>query len=113
MLFIVIIISVTLAVVQIGFEFTEYEAVEGEPEEVCVLLIAGTLERDVTVTVTSLDQSATGKAASFSVLLSSVTVSFHIRLIKWTIQACVFYFSLHLFLHPMQLVWTTTRWMRH
>ena len=45
----------------IGFEETEYTTDEGTTVEVCAMVTSGTLEREVTVTLTSRGDSATGK----------------------------------------------------
>ncbi len=46
--------------VTIGFEITEYTTDEGTTVEVCALIHSGTLEREVTVSLTSSDGSAEG-----------------------------------------------------
>ncbi len=45
--------------VTIGLEETTFTVDEGELVEVCVILISGTLEREVTVTLTTSDGTAT------------------------------------------------------
>ena len=44
----------------IGFEREMYTTEEGTVVEVCVVVISGTLEREVTVTLTNRDDSAEG-----------------------------------------------------
>ncbi len=46
--------------VTIGFENTEYSTDEGTTVEVCVVILSGTLAREVTVTLTSSDDTAEG-----------------------------------------------------
>lgn len=48
----------------IGFEQTLYLAEEGDVVEVCVLVLSGTLEREVMVTVRSTDGTAMGNFKS-------------------------------------------------
>ncbi len=49
--------------VVIGFETPEYTVTEGEGSiEVCVVIVEGTLQRQVTVTVSTSDFSALGKS---------------------------------------------------
>ncbi len=46
--------------VAIGFENTEYTTDEGTTVEVRVVILSGTLAREVTVTLTSIDDTAEG-----------------------------------------------------
>ena len=47
--------------VTIGFEQTAYTVEEGLVVEVCVLVTSGTLQRDATVVLSSIDDEAVGK----------------------------------------------------
>ena len=47
--------------VTIGFEQTTYTVEEGLVVEVCVLVTSGTLEREATVTLSSINAEAVGK----------------------------------------------------
>ena len=53
-----------LLVVTVGLEQTNYSVVEGESVEVCVVLVEGTLERNVFITLSS---NATGERGFLSV----------------------------------------------
>ena len=46
----------------IGFEQTNYTVEEGMVTEVCAIVTAGTLDRDITVTLSSSDSTAQGKS---------------------------------------------------
>ena len=48
------------AAITIGFERIEYNVTEGGQTEVCAVLIAGTLEKEVSVSVNSSDGTANG-----------------------------------------------------
>ena len=48
--------------VTIGFEQTTYTVEEGLVVEVCVLVTSGTLEREATVTLSSINAAAAGKS---------------------------------------------------
>ncbi len=47
-------------VITIGFEQTLYPTTEGTVNEVCAVILAGTIERDVLVEASSSDGTATG-----------------------------------------------------
>ena len=50
-----------LSGVTIGFERTEYSTPENSTVEVCAVIIQGSLEREVTVSVSTAPNTATGK----------------------------------------------------
>ena len=59
--------------ITIGFERTEYNVTEGGQTEVCALLMAGTLEKAVPVSVSSSDGTANGtfKLSDYSHIVDS------------------------------------------
>ena len=58
-----IIVYTPHAVVTIGLE-GDYSVTEGGVQEVCAVLVSGTLERDAIVTLSTADGSATGTLIS-------------------------------------------------
>ena len=72
--------AITSPAVTIGFEQTTYTVREGQVLEVCAVVTSGTLDRDASVQLSSVDDEADGKIVAAKMLI-------------WLLQKSDFFFS--------------------